>query len=117
MHELGKNLKELRNKKGLSIRGLAELINISPNTLASYERYDVVPTVTNADKICEFFNVPMEYLLHGETVISDFEDSKLLQLFKKVDSYKEADKELAKKFLSKLGKNVDEREKLEGEVK
>ena len=63
MHEIGKNLKELRNKKGLSIRALAELIGISRNTLSSYERYDIVPTVLNAVKICEFFGVPVEYLV------------------------------------------------------
>lgn len=116
MHEIGKNLKELREKKGLSIRALAEEIGISHNTLASYERYDIVPTVLNAAKICEYFKVPIEYLIYGKKVITDFEDSMLLRLFKTIDGYNKEDKELAKRFLKKLVKNVEEREELEGET-
>lgn len=117
MNEIGKNLRELREKKGLSVRALAELIGISHNTLASYERYDIIPTVLNAIKICEFFNVPVEYLVTGKLSITDFNDGQLLKLFKTVDSYKQEDKELAKKFLRKLVKNVEQRADLEEEVK
>ena len=116
MHEIGKNLKELRNEKGLSVRGLAEILGISHNTLASYERYDVVPTITNAVKICEYFKVPVEYLIYGKKVNSDFNDADLLRLFNKIDGYSNKDKELAKKYLNKLIKNVEEREGLEKEV-
>jgi transcriptional regulator with XRE-family HTH domain len=117
MHEIGKNLKELRVKKGISIRELGQLIGISHNTLASYERYDIVPTILNAVKICEFFKVPVEFLVNGKLAITDFNDGQLLKLFKMVDSYKEEDKELAKQFLKKLVKNVEQRGELEDEVK
>jgi transcriptional regulator with XRE-family HTH domain len=117
MHEIGKNLKELRVNKGISIRELGQLIGISHNTLASYERYDIVPTILNAVKICEFFKVPVEFLVNGKLAITDFNDGQLLKLFKMVDSYKEEDKELAKQFLKKLVKNVEQRGELEEEVK
>ena len=39
--------------------------------LATYERNDVVPTVTNAIKLSEYFKVPMEYLVYGKKVIKD----------------------------------------------
>ena len=58
-----KKLRELRDKSGLSLRALAEAIGLSHNTLATYERNDVVPTVNNAVKICEYFKVPVEYLI------------------------------------------------------
>ena len=48
MNEIAKNLRELRDKSGLSLRALAEAIGLSHNTLATYERNDVVPTVNNA---------------------------------------------------------------------
>ena len=63
MNQIAKNLRELRDKSGLSLRALGEAIGLSHNTLATYERNDVVPTVNNAVKICEYFKVPVEYLI------------------------------------------------------
>ena len=116
MHEIPKHLKELRKKKDISVRALAEEINISHNTIASYERSQIVPTITNALKICEYFNVPIEYLLYGETVVSKFNDNSLMRLFKEVDEFKEEDKETVKKYLKRFVKNVRERRELEEEA-
>jgi transcriptional regulator with XRE-family HTH domain len=113
MNEIGKNLKELRNDKGLSLRALAEAIGVSHNTLATYERNNVIPTINYAVKICEYFKVPVEYLLYGKKIITDFNDSELLKLFKEIDEYPESDREIAKKFLEKLVKNVRERKNIE----
>ncbi len=106
MKEISKNIKELRNKSGLSLRALAEHVGISHNTLATYERNDVVPTVTNAIKICEYFKVPVEYLLYGKKATTDFNDSELLKLFREIDGYEESDRIFTKKILKKIIKNV-----------
>jgi transcriptional regulator with XRE-family HTH domain len=116
MNEIAKNMKELRAGKGFSLRELGEQIGISHNTLAQYERNDVVPTVTNALKIAEFYQVPMEYLVYGKKVITDFEDAQLLRLFRELDGFPASDRKIAKKFLGKLVKNVQERLGLESEV-
>ncbi len=117
MKEISKNIKELRNKSGLSLRALAEKVGISHNTLATYERNDVVPTVTNAIKICEYFKVPVEYLLYGKKTTTDFNDSELLNLFKEIDEYEESDRKVTKNILRKLIKNIRERKKIEEEIK
>src|SRR4030043_2312043 len=109
MNEIAKNLRELRGKSGLSLRALAEAIGLSHNTLATYERNDVVPTVNNAVKICEYFNVPVEYLLYGRKILTDFNDQELLKLFKEIDEYEEPDRKAAENILKKLVKNVRER--------
>ncbi len=116
MNEIAKNLRQLRKEKGLSLRALSEKVGVSHNTLATYERNDVVPTVTIAIKICEFYKIPMEYLLYGKKVITDFDDMELLKIFREVDGYSEADRKIAKKFLGKLVRNVRERLALEGEI-
>jgi transcriptional regulator with XRE-family HTH domain len=116
MNEIAKNLRELRDKSGLSLRALAEAIGLSHNTLATYERNDVVPTVNNAVKICEYFKVPVEYLLYGRKILTDFNDEELLKLFKEIDDYEESDRKVAKNILKKLVKNVDDRKKLEKNI-
>ena len=116
MNKIAKNLRDLRDKSGLSLRALAEEIGVSHNTLATYERQDVVPTITNAVKICEYFKVPVEYLLYGRKILTDFNDEELLKLFKEIDEYEDADRKVAKNILKKLVKNITERKKIENEI-
>jgi transcriptional regulator with XRE-family HTH domain len=112
MNEIAKNLRDLRGKSGLSLRALAEAIGLSHNTLATYERNDVVPTVNNAVKICEYFKVPVEYLLYGRKILTDFNDQELLKLFKEIDEFEDSDRKIAKNILKKLVKNIKERQEL-----
>ena len=113
MNEIAKNIKELRNKSGLSLRALAEAIGVSHNTLATYEKNNVMPTIMNAAKISDYFKVPMEYLLYGRKILTDFNDQDLLKLFKEIDEYEASDRKIAKNILKKLVKNVRERKEIE----
>ena len=47
METIGNRLKQLRQEKGLSIRELAKQVDISHNTLAAYERHDMMPSLEN----------------------------------------------------------------------
>ncbi len=116
MNDIGKNLKELRAASGLTLRELAMKVGISHNTLATYERNSVTPTIHYAVKICEFFKVPVEYLVYGKKVSTDFNDEGLLKLFKEVDEFEEQDRETVKGVLRKLVKNIQERREIEGMV-
>ena len=69
MNKIGDNIRVLRKEANISMRELALKVGISHNTIAAYERNVVVPTVPNAMKICEFFKVPVEFLVYGTTVI------------------------------------------------
>ena len=116
MNDIAKNLHDLRKEKGLSLRALGEEVGISHNTLATYERNDVIPTVNNAMKICEFFKVPVEYLLYGKKVVTDFNDKDLLKLFREIDELDDSYRDIAKKFLRKLSKNAREKKLLGDEA-
>ena len=115
MSDIAKNIKELREKSGLSLRALAEAIGVSHNTLATYEKQNVVPTITNALKICEYFKIPVEYLIYGKKILTDFNDGELLKLFREIDEYEEFDRNVAKKVLKRLVKNIRERKEIEGD--
>ncbi len=116
MEVVGKRLRELRTKKGLSIRELAKEIGISHNTLAAYERHDMMPSLENGYIMAEYFEMPMEYFLKGKKVFTDFTDSTLLVLFREVDEMNSEYRKLARKFMEKLVSNYREKHELEQEA-
>ena len=72
MNIIGENIKRLREQQGLSIRKLAARIGMSHNTLACYEREAIMPSLDTGYRLAEYFDVPLEYLVKGEKVNSDF---------------------------------------------
>ena len=115
MASFGHYLKILRKERGISLRELAKQVGISHNTLALYEREHTVPSVENGFTIAEYFGLPLEYFLKGEAVISDFRDATLRELCRHVDEMNDEDRELAKRYLSRLVQNRSEREILHRE--
>ena len=102
MYHVCENLKRLREERGLSIRALSREVDITHYTLGAYERAKVVPSLENGFKLAEFFDVPIEYLVKGEKVNSDFNDAKLLELFRTVDEMDAKERAVVKKYLKKF---------------
>ena len=117
MNIIGENIKRLREQQGLSIRKLAAKIGMSHNTLASYERESIMPSLDTGYRLAEYFDVPLEYLVKGEKVNSDFSDPNLLALFREIDEMPSADRQIVKEFLSRFVKNKHERLGLEKEAR
>ena len=115
MDMIGKRLRELRNERGLSIRELAKEVGISHNTLAAYERHDMMPSLENGYIMAEYFEIPIEYFLKGKKVFTDFNDSTLLVLFREVDEMDTEYRDMAKGFLRKLVGNFQGRRELKEE--
>ena len=63
---LGKRIKTLRKKYGLTQEELAKLLRISHWTLGCYERGKYVPSATTVGDIARFFNVTTDSLIFGE---------------------------------------------------
>ena len=116
MASFGHYLKKLRAERGISLRDLEKEVGISHNTLALYEKERTVPSVENGFAIAEYFGLPLEYFLKGESVISDFRDATLRDLCRRVDGMSDEDRALAKRYLSRLVGNRDERDTLEREA-
>lgn len=116
MASFGHYLKKLRAERGISLRDLEKEVGISHNTLALYEKEHTVPSVQNGFAIAEYFGLPLEYFLKGESITSDFRDATLRDLCRRVDDMSDEDRSLAKGYLSRLVSNRDEREGLEREA-
>ena len=55
---VGQCIRELRTKKSLSLRALAELSNLSTNAISLIERGDNSPTVSSLHSLATALNVP-----------------------------------------------------------
>ena len=60
---LGRNLRELRNQKKLSLRDLGAIIGIPYQTLSKYENAQTSPPSDVLAKLAEFYGVSTDYLL------------------------------------------------------
>ena len=102
MYHVCENLKSLRESRGLSIRALSREVDITHYTLGAYERQKIVPSLENGFKLAEYFDVPIEYLVKGEKVNTDFNDARLLELFRIVDEMSREERHVVKKYLRKF---------------
>ncbi|AST57706.1 helix-turn-helix family protein [Thermoanaerobacterium thermosaccharolyticum] len=59
----GKRIKELRKKKGLTQKALASYLGISDRAIGYYENEQRTPPPDILQKIADFFNVSVDYLL------------------------------------------------------
>jgi transcriptional regulator with XRE-family HTH domain len=113
--KIGKNLRKLREEKGLSLRDLQNEVGISHNTLGAYERDTVQPTIENYFKLIDYFEIPFSYLVYGKQAIEDFIDSELKVIFKNVEKLKKEDREIIKRYIKKYLKAKLDLEKLQEE--
>ncbi len=63
MKTFAKRLEKERNKKGLTQRGLALELNIAVSDIAFYELGDKEPDLNLLNKLADFFNISVDYLL------------------------------------------------------
>jgi len=63
---VGKRIREFRNRKGLSLRALAELSNLSINAISLIERGDNSPTVSSLHSLATALGVPITAFFEQE---------------------------------------------------
>lgn len=68
MSNFNKQLKILREERGLSQRELAEKIALSKSSINMYERGEREPGIETLKRIALFFNVDIDYLLGKSTI-------------------------------------------------
>ena len=63
MSVFSENLKELREQKKLSMRALAEKIQVSDAAICKWENGENEPKATYLKRLCEFFEVSADFFL------------------------------------------------------
>lgn len=73
---LAKRLKNLRESKDMTQLELAKILNISNSALSQYESGNRTPGDDIKKKICDFFNVSLDYLL-GRSATEKINDPRI----------------------------------------
>ena len=66
MTKFAETLKELRTEKGLSIDALAKKVSLSRSSISRWELGKNPPDIYAAEKLADFFQVSIEYMLGKE---------------------------------------------------
>lgn len=105
---LNKNIKYLRNQKGLSQSDLANKIGIDRSTISRIENNESETTIENAIKIADAFDITVNCLLNQDLTIPNntFDETDVL-----FDKYKSIltseDKETIKFLIEKRKREID----------
>ncbi|MFL0198833.1 helix-turn-helix domain-containing protein [Clostridium sp. WILCCON 0269] len=59
----GDRLKELREEMELTQDELGKMLNVSRQSVSSYESQDIEPSINNIVKLANIFDVSLDYLL------------------------------------------------------
>ena len=71
---LNNRLKSLRNEKGVLQKDVAEYLKISTSAYGFYEQGKRIPDVETLNKLSDYYNVSIDYLLGKSNVKESAED-------------------------------------------
>lgn len=71
MEKFGEKLRTLRNRQGLTLRQLANMLDVSHTFVARLERGEKTPNVAMVLKIARIFNVSTDVLIKDELELGD----------------------------------------------
>lgn len=71
----GKNLRVLRNKKGISQQDLADEIHVTRQTISIWERGERKPDISYLTDVCTYFDMNVERMLYGKVIDGLFSQS------------------------------------------
>lgn len=77
---IGQRIKELRESRGLTQSQLAEELNFSDKTVSKWEKDGTEPDSETLVKLAKVFNVTLDYLLTGETALTETESVSKIEL-------------------------------------
>ena len=86
---VGKNILDLRRRKGISQEELANLLLISRQTVSQWENDQTIPTVENFMRLCEIFKLTMNDFFEQNVVAAQKESPEAEERY--VFKYTESD--------------------------
>lgn len=105
-----KNLKFIRQQKGISQQEIADKLKLDRSTISRWENNDMDATVENAIQVADMFNISIADLVGKDLTVdnsnSSFNELELL-FDKNKDILTEDDKEYIKFIIEKRKKEID----------
>lgn len=101
-----KRMKELRQKKGISMEELATALNVSKSRVNMWENNGSVPRSDVLVKIAEYYNVPTDYLLGNNNSSESPTDAKLNALQRNLGKLNEEELKKAEDVLKAVFSDI-----------
>ncbi len=74
MITLANRLKELRKDRGLTQKDLGNILGVGKTTISMYENGNSTPNDEIKLKICDYFNVSLDYLI-GKSSVKNYQEN------------------------------------------
>lgn len=71
MNLIGKNIKKIRNVKGLSQQAFADVFSLSRGNISSYEEFRAEPKIEMISKIANYFGIPLSDFIEKELSVNE----------------------------------------------
>lgn len=71
MTQIGKNIKKIRNVKGLSQQAFADLFQLTRGNISSYEEYRADPRIEMVVRIANYFGIPLADFIEKELSVNE----------------------------------------------
>lgn len=109
MIDIGNKIREIREKKGETLRLTAESIDVSHAHLSKIENGKNMPSLEVLEKLANHFDVPAGYFFGEERSVEELKQKKNLEFINDIDLLNVVD--LMNKYdISMMGKEITERE-------
>lgn len=109
MIDIGNKIREIREKKGETLRLTAESIDVSHAHLSKIENGKNMPSLEVLEKLANHFDVPVGYFFGEERSVEELKQKKNLEFINDIDLLNVVD--LMNKYdISMMGKEITERE-------
>ncbi|QMU62817.1 MAG: helix-turn-helix domain-containing protein [Flavobacteriaceae bacterium] len=101
MNDIGTRIKILRKKHDFTQSQLAEKVGLTYVQIGRYEKRGAIPSSEVISKLATALNTTVDFLINGNENISEnhLSNNKILNLFKKIETLNEKDKEMIITFL------------------
>lgn len=71
MTRIGKNIKKIRNVRGLSQQAFADLFDLTRGNISSYEEFRAEPKIEVIVKIANFFSIPLTDIIEKDLSVNE----------------------------------------------
>lgn len=71
MGHIGKNIKKIRNVKGLSQQAFADLFELTRGNISSYEEMRAEPKIDILLEIAKYFGIPLEDFIQKDLSVNE----------------------------------------------
>jgi len=101
---IGKNIKAIREKKGMSQKELVNAVGLGAPMYSRIETGKVEPSLTTLEKIAKALNVKLTDLFEADTTLDDVNsyDASLIEKIKLVEELNEEEKKMVFSFVDAL---------------